>query len=139
PDAGTSLRTWHTQALLHPSTLVSLDLLLRTGGFASGCGSAAASSSSCAPITAGRVITIRRGCHFSSASTRFALDLRLNRQGFAGTTGTAGADRSPGNRQRRTGRAGVRAEPGALPARRTGGAGPPLRSAPVVAPQRPAK
>jgi hypothetical protein len=36
PDAGKSLRRWHTQSLLHPSTLVSRDLVMRIGGYAAG-------------------------------------------------------------------------------------------------------
>jgi hypothetical protein len=64
PDAGKSLRTSHTQALLHPSTLVSRDLVMRTGGFASGLRFGGDLEFQLRAHHRGLVVNIRRCCYF---------------------------------------------------------------------------
>src|SRR5439155_25211117 len=63
-DAGTSLRRRSLTALLHPSTLVSRDLVRRVGGFSAGMRFGADGEFQLRAHHAGHAVNIRRYCYF---------------------------------------------------------------------------
>src|SRR5262249_19074163 len=64
PDPGPALRVQHTQALLHPSSLVSRDLVMRIGGFSSGLRFGGDMEFQLRAHHAGHAANIRRFCYY---------------------------------------------------------------------------